>query len=528
MRGFLLMRFECSLGIMKPNASTSAAPPLHRRATDALHQAVELACNTQQTDGSWSSLADARIFDHATVMLLLAHSSAPVPTGHLQRGREALGRLRCQGHDPWIAGTEWWLMQLATQPFSPTPQPFVPGLSVPPGRALLMHLLAVIAGVPQAHPHTLATQVRCAWAAASGKPLKQWQRVLLSAAEIVAAVRAGQDPAPEPVQVLTREQWQDGSFTPMPVITAVAHLALSMTPQGQDQARRALSHLLDVQEPDGTWRFPRLEIWATSLMVRSLRGHRLFDQSALPQALRFLEASQAADGGWGVVREMESDADTTSAVLAALAGSSGLTPALKRAEAWSVRARRKDGLWTTWQSSDDHTLAQDVNAHMISGLRDQGAAVDTGPTRDWLAQRSRDDGGWSASWYVTKSYAVNEIGAALGAAHSATRTETASLVEQQHDDGGWPALPGGSSSAAATGLAISALTRMGTPAHERAALQGLAYLVQTQRSDGTWEGTPFMTGPRPFLAHYPTDTLALAAQGLRDALVAHRSFPWDG
>lgn len=65
--------------------------------------------------------------------------------------------------------------------------------------------------------------------------------------------------------------------------------------------------------------------------------------------------------------------------------------------------------------------------------------------------------------------------------------QTARLVEQQRDDGGWAQLPDLASDAYATGLTLYALQNGGGLAPSDAAYErGVAFLLQTQRDDGSW------------------------------------------
>ena len=61
------------------------------------------------------------------------------------------------------------------------------------------------------------------------------------------------------------------------------------------------------------------------------------------------------------------------------------------------------------------------------------------------------------------------------------------LLQKQRPDGGWAQLDGGSSDAYATGSALVALHQSGELKTDSPAYRaGLAYLLKTQRPDGTW------------------------------------------
>lgn len=264
-------------------------------------------------------------------------------------------------------------------------------------------------------------------------------------------------------------------------------------------------------------------------MVRCLRTDPLFRRHALPSALCFLEATQQFDGGWGTISvhptgmSAASDADTTGCVLLALDG----TPQGRRiwpAAAGFARAWRTcDGIWATWKSTDD-APAYDPTAHVVAGVRAHGTtAVDILPAVAWLGAEYERHGKWASTWYSFPSYGVREVAEAIGWQSSYSQRALHRLVDAQQADGGWVASEGmDSSSPAATGLALSALVN-GTPRHpnlEFAVERGIAYLVDTQNSDGTWtEKDPFMLGPRPYRNAQPMQSHAWASLGLRETLL---------
>lgn len=67
------------------------------------------------------------------------------------------------------------------------------------------------------------------------------------------------------------------------------------------------------------------------------------------------------------------------------------------------------------------------------------------------------------------------------------KATTDALLALQNEDGGWPQLPEGASDAYATGTALVALNLAGGLATDtRTYERGLAYLLRSQGSDGTW------------------------------------------
>ncbi|MFF6886113.1 prenyltransferase/squalene oxidase repeat-containing protein [Streptomyces sp. NPDC012421] len=507
-------------------SSPLTGPEAFALARTVLDRAVRHAVRSQQPDGSWSSLPDARVLETAAVTVLLAPSPLRLPDGVLERARRRLPSLPRQRHDTSVTAAEEWLVGLALGDRRLPPLPAGGAGTTPSGRELLYMLLAVAAGLPGARPEALAATARSTLAALDGQPVKPWQRVMLLAGEVVGASRSGGPVPAGSAEVLAGAVRESGAAWLMPVVAAAAHLALAHLPGGVPHGERLLAGLAHAQEADGTWRFMPFDVWDTALMVRSLRGARSFDRCALDPAVAFLSTAQNPDGGWGAHRGLDSDADTTGTVLLALAdghaaaarvATAARVAAAARAVEWARAWQQPDGLWRTWLSADDTVRAQDVVAHLVAGLAAHDADVDTTRAREWLTA-CQGEGGWRSQWYSPPAYATAEIGAALGPDHPATRAAAVGLAAAQHPDGGWPAHPGGDSSPAATGPALSALSRVPGACPPDVLHRAVGYLAATQDEAGTWPGTPVMAGPRPFLVHYPTHTHAFAGQGLRDLL----------
>lgn len=479
------------------------------RARRALAAAVDFAVRSQDSGGFWEGTPDPRIFDTAVVAHALRGDQSSGP-----RARAWLATAAVQTHHPVAAATERWLRQLALDARNAGPPP----LSLTGAhfrRAVLVHGLAVSAGLPDADPRALLDAVLAAGRAVGDRQVKQWHRVTLAAADIVARV-ALRSAVPSPrVAELVGEQRAGGSFCLMPAVTALAYLALRHTDDGRPAAVAARGWLSRAQCHDGTWRFVSNDIWDTALMVCAVRGCPAFDRHALGPAVDFLAHAQSADGGWSYKRGLESDPDTTGMTLQALACTAQGRRVRRAAHAFAARTRLADGRWPSWQSADDHA-APDVTANMVAGLNAHPATpVDVSSAIRWLVSLGHE--GWRAEWYAPRAYAVREIAAAVGWEHPAGRQAARSLLAQQNDDGGWPTGPDHHPSGpAATGLAVSVL------ANTRTAVPGtaLAYLIDTQLPDGSWPGVPIMYGPRPFLVHFGTHTHAFAAAGLRDLLNA--------
>ena len=160
----------------------------------------------------------------------------------------------------------------------------------------------------------------------------------------------------------------------------------------------------------------------------------------------------------------------------------------------------------------------DVTAHVVEMLAHAGR---TGPVLDrgvdWLLQAQEEDGSWFGRWGVNHVYGTGAAVPALVAAGvhpdgPVVQRAVRWLEEHQNPDGGWgedirsytdPAWIGrGTSTASQTAWALLALLAAGEsgPATER----GVRFLVDSQRSDGTWD-EPQYTGtgfPGDFSINY--------------------------
>jgi squalene-hopene/tetraprenyl-beta-curcumene cyclase len=209
-------------------------------------------------------------------------------------------------------------------------------------------------------------------------------------------------------------------------------------------------------------------------------GLRERSHEAVDRGVRWLEGMQSEGGGWGAF-----DADNTCAVVREL-------PFLDFGEVI------------------DEPSA-DVTAHALEMLaavgRAEGEAARAG--LDWLLAQQERDGSWFGRWGVNHLYGTGAAVPALVAMGVAggdpcVRRAVRWLEAHQNEDGGWgedprsyddPAwIARGPSTASQTAWALLALHAAGEElAHSRAVERGVAWLVSTQRADGTWD-EPQYTG----------------------------------
>jgi squalene-hopene/tetraprenyl-beta-curcumene cyclase len=266
-----------------------------------------------------------------------------------------------------------------------------------------------------------------------------------------------------------------------------------------------------------------------------------------------------APGGWAFEFENDHypDIDDTAEVVLALRRVAATTdhPAIERGVAWIGGMQCADGGWAAFDVDNVQTLCRelpfcdfgelidppsaDVTAHvveMLAAVGRRGPSLDRGV--DWLLANQEPDGSWFGRWGANYVYGTGAavpalVVAGLPTGHPAIRRAVTWLVAHQNADGGWgedlrsyddPTQRGrGPSTASQTAWALLALLAADgspradvtgdgreTPEAGREAIEpgpierGIAFLVETQRADGSWD-EPWFTGtgfPGDFYINY--------------------------
>jgi squalene-hopene/tetraprenyl-beta-curcumene cyclase len=255
-----------------------------------------------------------------------------------------------------------------------------------------------------------------------------------------------------------------------------------------------------------------------------------------------------APGGWAFEFDNDGypDVDDTAEVVLALDRMRAVDPAridatVRRAVRWVAGMQCRDGGWGAFDADNDARLpatlpfcdfgevtdppSADVTAHVVemlahlrrAGRRSgvEGGTLDRGVR--WLSDAQEADGSWFGRWGANHVYGTGAAVPALVAAGvpaSDPRIVRALrwLASVQNPDGGWgedmrsyddPAWRGrGVSTPSQTAWAL--LARIAAGLDDESTRRGVAWLVEHQRDDGSWD-EPYFTGtgfPGDFYINY--------------------------
>ena len=281
-------------------------------------------------------------------------------------------------------------------------------------------------------------------------------------------------------------------------------------------------------------------VWDTCLSLIALHDARvpgnheavlrgadwLMDQQILERGDWAIRRPQLAPGGWAFefANANYPDIDDTAEVVIALGTVNHPDPlrvrtAMDRGVRWLEGMRSSDGGWGAFDVDNCRTLIRDlpfcdfgevidppsadVTAHIVEMLGLLGRKADAltqGGVR-WLLDNQEPGGSWFGRWGVNHVYGTGAAVPALVAAgvpttHTAIMRAVSWLERHQNADGGWgedcrsyddPAWIGrGESTPSQTAWALLALEAAGER-NSAAARRGVAWLVETQREDGSWD-----------------------------------------
>ncbi len=236
-----------------------------------------------------------------------------------------------------------------------------------------------------------------------------------------------------------------------------------------------------------------LVVWATR--EAKLRGHAV-DEPVLAEMTKWL--AEAGDGKFGLARPASAPkAASPKAVYFALAlgvdpkpdevSQKGLKLLLKTVAA----EQTENGAWSTWPqtrppifgSSDESltVLATLAVLPAASAGDDSAKAVRDKAVR-WLVETKTDDDPQSIALRLVL---WNRLDRPAKEAQPLVKR----IKERQNKDGGWSQTKDMASDAWATGQALYALAHAGVKSDEPVIQRAQAFLIKTQRADGSWPMT---------------------------------------
>ena len=351
-------------------------------------------------------------------------------------------------------------------------------------------------------------------------------------------------------------------------------------------AHRQLDDLLI--EEDGKVRIQPCvsPVWDTAITTIALADGKLPDyHPALFRAVRWLLQKEVRVPGDCQVRrpkvepsgwhfqfnnERYPDIDDTAMVLlalqrTALADDPEVIAAVGRGVNWLLAMQNRDGGWAAFDADIDNEVlthvpfadhnamldpsCADITARVIETLGTLGHRADhpsIARALDYLWRTQEPEGCWYGRWGVNYVYGTWQVLQGLKALdfpmeHPALRKAADWLESVQQADGGWgescrsydaPAWMGrGETTASQTAWAVLGLVSAGR-ASDDAARRGIAYLLENQRPDGTWDEAAFTgTGfPRVFYLKYHLYRVCfpLMAIGRFEAAVGRRAIDAPG
>ena len=247
-------------------------------------------------------------------------------------------------------------------------------------------------------------------------------------------------------------------------------------------------------------------------------------------------------GGWAFQYENPHYPDVDDTAAAGLAldrfDAGRYREALDRTAEWILGMQSKNGGWGAFDADNTHSYLNhipfadhgalldpptaDVSARCLGFLAQAGYPVEhpaMAKAIEFLRREQEADGSWFGRWGTNYIYGTWSVLAGLNAAGvdpaaPEIRRAVTWLLARQRADGGWgesgasyaPDAPRGEapySTASQTAWALLGLMAAGEAAHP-AVQRGIAYLMESQRADGTWD-EPWYTAvgfPRVFYLRY--------------------------
>lgn len=351
-----------------------------------------------------------------------------------------------------------------------------------------------------------------------------------------------------------------GAIFPPMIYTVIVLTALGHGPDST-LLRWAMQQLDDLMiEENGAIRLQPCvsPVWDTAITTIALADAGLpgFHPALLQAARWLLDKEVRSPGDWRAHRpyvepsgwyfqfrnEFYPDIDDSAMVImslgrTALADSPACRAAVERSVAWILAMQNRDGGWAAFDADIDNEVltkvpfadhnamldpsCADITARILEMLGGQGHRADHPSVQaalEFLWATQEPEGCWYGRWGVNYIYGTWQVLLGLRAIEfpmddPRVRRAVAWLESVQQDGGGWgeschsyddsTTKGQGEPTASQTAWAVLGLMAAGKT-HCEAVRNGISYLLDTQRSDGTWDETAYTgTGfPRVFYLKY--------------------------
>ena len=324
----------------------------------------------------------------------------------------------------------------------------------------------------------------------------------------------------------------DGSWFRVNYITALSVLALIEIQEKWEEdeeitelIERGIAWLHKTRNADGGCREAlNLNVWDTALSIIALTEVYSVDEKTAPsndeltdkvkRAAQWLVEHQNADGGWAFSglgdSTLPSDADDTALGTLALirsrhpdtsANPPTLDAVILRGITWLKTQQVRDGSWSTYQPGQGDVGCVSITAHAIEALLALGKSDVTDKPNvqneiqrglNWLRRQIHRDGYWRDLWLAKDTYGTACAIAALVKAGLADTTEVHRGIEwlerSQNTDGGWGEdMFGNPTESTVEQTAWSTYALLLANPENRAAQNGIKFLLEHQREDGSWQ-----------------------------------------
>lgn len=290
---------------------------------------------------------------------------------------------------------------------------------------------------------------------------------------------------------------------------------------------RACYFLERAQWPGGFWIDFELAVgmssqWITAYVAQNLNRFR-DSRKALAKARDWLIHTQFNEGGWGFNRHVPPDADSIANVLLFLSGlereKPGMTSLEKIADCLNTFQSSSDGGFKTYHPRPPRPDQERVDflceksnwciSHLSVTALATEALINVSKANykatvqaatDFIRAQQTRQGYWNCYWWYGPMYGTYRAARVLSLlGDKIILQQTAKwLADTCQEDGGWGDNLGGKSAPFFTALAVSTLILIqeNTVFHQ-SVQRGVSWLLNEQRSDGSWESAPMLLTPIP-------------------------------